>query len=154
MEFVMSVVFAFLHHLAAFTLVAALAVELVLMRGELTQKSAHQLQRADLVFGLSALSILMIGFLRLARFEKGMAYYFHSGPFMAKMTLFVLIGLLSIYPTLQFLGWSEALKQGQAPAPTPRQTSRIRTLIQAELTLLALLILCAVMMAKGVGYVG
>ena len=34
----MTAVMAFLHHVAAFTLVAALAVEFVLIRGELTAR--------------------------------------------------------------------------------------------------------------------
>ena len=40
----MIVLFAFLHHLAAFVLVAAIAVEFVLLRGELTLWSARRLQ--------------------------------------------------------------------------------------------------------------
>ena len=38
----MSTLFAFLHHLAAFTLVSAIAIEFVLLRGELTLWSARR----------------------------------------------------------------------------------------------------------------
>jgi putative membrane protein len=38
------VLFAFLRHVAAFTLVAAVALEFVLLRGELTLWSARRLQ--------------------------------------------------------------------------------------------------------------
>ena len=50
----MSTLFAFLHHLCAFTLVAALAVEFTLIRQELTLASARRLQTTDLVLGISA----------------------------------------------------------------------------------------------------
>ena len=40
----MSTLFAFLHHLCAFTLVAAVAIEFTLIRGELTLSSARRLQ--------------------------------------------------------------------------------------------------------------
>ena len=48
----MTSLFAFLHHLAAFTLVAALAVEFVLLRGELTLARARQILSADRIYGI------------------------------------------------------------------------------------------------------
>lgn len=150
----MNAIIAFLHHLAAFTLVAALAAEFVLLRGELAASNARRLQQADMVFGASAGTILVIGLLRVAYFEKGAAYYFHSGPFIAKMSLFALIGLLSVYPTVQFLRWGKAFKRGASPAVAGVTMQRIRTVIQVELALLLPLILCAALMAKGIGYSG
>jgi len=47
----MSTLFAFLHHLAAFTLVSALAVEFVLIRQELTLANARKLPIVDAVLG-------------------------------------------------------------------------------------------------------
>jgi len=41
--------FAFLHRIAAFTLVAAVVVEFALIRDELTVENARKVQRADLV---------------------------------------------------------------------------------------------------------
>jgi len=69
---------AFLHHVAAFALVAALAVEFVLIRGELTVATARRLARADMILGISAGVLLAVGLLRVFYFEKGAAYYFHS----------------------------------------------------------------------------
>ncbi|HEX9275848.1 MAG TPA: DUF2214 family protein [Casimicrobiaceae bacterium] len=45
--------FAFLHHVAAFTLTAALAIEFVLIKGALSVESARRLQLTDMVFGAS-----------------------------------------------------------------------------------------------------
>jgi putative membrane protein len=111
----MPALFAILHHLAAFTLVAALAVEFVLIRGELTLASARKLMAADMIFGISAGILLVVGFGRVFHFEKGATYYLHTWTFLAKFGLFVLIGLLSIIPTLAFLSWRGAVKQGQVP---------------------------------------
>ncbi len=74
----MSTLFAFLHHLCAFTLVSAVAIELALIRGELTLSSARRLQATDMVFGIAAGALLFVGLLRVVYFEKGPAYYFHS----------------------------------------------------------------------------
>jgi len=150
----MPAVFAFLHHLAAFTLGAALAIEFVLIRSELTLANARTLLRVDAVFGLAAGVILVVGFLRVFYFEKGAAYYFHSVPFIAKLSLFATIGLLSIYPTRQFLSWRPALRQGVPPGVEPGRLHTLRRIIHGELALGVVLILCAALMARGIGYVG
>ena len=76
----MSTLFAFLHHLAAFTLVAALALELVLIRQELSRATALRLLAIDGMLGVSAVVLLIVGLTRVFYFEKGAAYYFRATP--------------------------------------------------------------------------
>ena len=149
-----SALFAFLHHAAAFLLVAVVVVELVLMRGEITVATARTLLRMDSVYGLCAVVLLIVGFIRVFYTEKGAAYYFHSGSFLAKLALFIVVGLLSILPTVQFLGWRKALKAGQAPVVDDAARRRVRMIIHTELTLLFLIMLCAALMARGIGFIG
>ena len=61
----MTALFAFLHHLCAFTLVSAVAIEFTLIRGELTLSSARRLQVTDMVLGIVAGALLVIGLLRV-----------------------------------------------------------------------------------------
>jgi putative membrane protein len=150
----MPALFAFLHHVAAFVLFATLVLEKVLLGGELTLQSARKIQRADMAFGIAAGAILVIGFLRVYYFEKGAEYYYHSAPFIAKMSLFVIVGLLSIYPTIVFLKWGKSLKQGQVPELEPGTRRTLRTLIHLELTGVVLILLAAALMARGIGYFG
>ena len=150
----MSSLFAFVHHFAAFALVSALVVQFVLIKSELTMYRARQLQLADLALGASASTILLIGFLRVFYFEKGASYYFHSVPFIAKVTLFVIVFLLSIYPTVEFLSWRKHLRQGRAPVVPERKLRSLRAVIRWELIAAALIILCAALMARGVEYFG
>ena len=149
-----SALFAFLHHAAAFALVAVIMVELVLMRGELTLASARTLLRMDSVYGLCAVVLLIVGFIRVFRMEKGADYYFHSAPFIAKLALFVVVGLLSILPTVQFLGWRKAVKEGRVPALDEGKRRQIRRVIHIELALLFVIMLCAALMARGIGFIG
>jgi len=142
---------AFLHHVAAFALVAAIAVEFVLIRDELTVRTARRLQVADTILGISAGVVLVVGLLRVFYFEKGADYYFHSVPFIAKLSLFVIVALLSIYPTVVFLSWRNAVKAGQLPAIDLSKLRRIRSLIHLELMGVVLIILCAALMARGIG---
>ena len=146
----MSWLFAFVHHVAAFALVAALTAEFVVLRGDLTVQRARQVLAADLAFGVSASAILVVGFLRVFYFEKGASYYFHSVPFILKLTLFAIVGLLSIYPTVEFLSWRKQVKEGRAPVISERKLRSVRAVIHWELIAIALLILCAALMARGV----
>jgi putative membrane protein len=129
-------------------------MELVLIKGALTQWSARKILRCDLIYGMAAMVLVVVGILRVVYFEKGAAYYLHSIPFIVKMSSFALVGLLSIYPTMQFMKWRAPLKRGETPVLDPTLQKSIARVIHFELTVLAIVILCAALMAKGVGYFG
>ena len=146
-----TITLAFLHHLAFVVVFATLMVELVVLRNDLTVASARSVVRMDMVYGIAATVVLVVGLLRVFYTEKGAAYYFASGTFLAKLALFIIVGLLSIYPTLKFLGWRSALRDQRVPALDAATRKRVRMLIHIELTLLAAMLLLAVMMARGIG---
>lgn len=150
----MSAVVAFFHHIAFVAIMLSLTIEMVLLKQPMTLDNARKILRFDAIYGMSAGLILLLGALRVMYFEKGAAYYLHSGPFHAKMSLFILVGLISIYPTMVFLKWRQSLKRGIAPDLDHKLSRRLRILIHVELALLALIILNAALMAKGVGYFG
>lgn len=145
----MSTFFAFLHHLCAFTLVSAVAIEFTLLRQELTLASARRLLGTDLVLGIAAGLLLVIGLLRVFFFEKGAAYYWHSHAFHLKFGLFVIVGLLSIIPTREFLSWRGAIRAGQAPVMDAARRRRITMVIHIELAAIVIILLCAAIMARG-----
>jgi len=147
----MSPLFAFLHHRSAFALVAALAVEFALVRDDLTLGSARKVLIADAVYGASATILIVVGFLRVFYFEKGATYYFHTWTFIAKLSLFIIIGLVSIIPTIAFLSWRKAVKQGQVPSVDAQRMRSLRSIIHLELAGVVLILLMAALMAKGVG---
>lgn len=149
----MSSLFAFLHHIAAFVLVAAVTIELVLLRETLSLSIARTLRAADMIFGIAAGIVLAAGFIRVFYLEKGASYYFSNIPFMIKLTLFILIGILSIFPTLEFLSWKRALAAGQVPVLGTAKLKRLKLTIHLELVMATALILCAALMARGVGSV-
>jgi len=143
---------AFLHHLAAFTLVAALAVEVALFKPPLTVVQARRLQRTDLIFGVAAVVVLVVGMLRVAFFEKGPGYYWRDAFFLIKLGAFILAALISIYPTVTFLSWSKALKAGVAPEVGEARTRSVRMCMMLELTAIVVILGCAALMARGFGY--
>jgi putative membrane protein len=147
----LAALFAFLHHLSAFLLFAALMLELVLLRGALTAENARKVVMADMIYGISAGVLLVVGLGRAFHFEKGAYYYFHNWAFHTKLTLFVLVGLLSIIPTREILRWRPALKAGQVPTVAPEKLKRMRSVIHYELIGVVLIMLMAALMAKGIG---
>jgi len=145
---------AFLHHLAAFTVVAALAVEVALFKPPLSLQQARRLQVTDNIFGAAAGAVLVIGLLRVWYFEKGAHYYWHDWFFLGKLTAFFLAALISIYPTILFVSWSKSLKAGVVPEVSAEQVRRTRLCMMLELTAIVVILLCAPLMARGLGYFG
>ena len=145
----MSTLFAFLHHVSAFALVSALAIEFALIRQELTLASARRLQVTDMVLGIAAGALLVIGLLRVFFFEKGAEYYWHSHAFLTKFTLFIVVGLLSIIPTVEFLSWRKAVSAGQVPVVEAKKLRLVTMVIHGELASIVIILLCAAIMARG-----
>ena len=147
-----SALMAFLHHLAAFSTVAALAVEVATFRPPLSVAQARRLQRTDNIYGLAAIAVLIIGGLRVAYFEKPAVYYLHDLYFIAKLSAFLIAALISIYPTIVFLSWNAALRAGAVPEVSAERTRRVRLCLMLELTLIVVILACAALMARGFGY--
>ena len=158
----MSALVAFIHHLAAFTLVAALVLEKVSLRdvaagiggGTVDAANARKLMRTDMIFGMSAGILLAAGLLRVFVFEKGTGYYFHSVPFIVKASLFVIVGLVSIIPTVEFIKWGKALKSGRPVQADSQKIASLQKIVQLEIAGVVVIVLCAALMAKGIGVVG
>lgn len=154
----MSTLFAFFHHLCAFTVVSAIAVEFILLgqvtsqaQGEhsLTVPVARRLIVTDTVLGIAAGLLLVVGLLRVFYFEKGADYYFHSHAFTAKLSVFIAVALLSIVPTLEFLSWRKAVKAGQTPQVSAQKLRFVKKIIHGEIIAVVIILLCAAVMARG-----
>jgi len=143
---------AFFHFFAFFALTAALVMQLALISESISVDTARRIQRADRVYGITAILILMFGFLRVIYFEKGTEYYFNNTFFMLKIGLFIGIGLLSIYPTICYLRWNSDLTKDIAPQLSIQALKMIRNIIHTELVVILGILLCASLMAKGFGY--
>src|SRR5512139_2016081 len=140
---------AFLHHLLAFTLVGCVVYEFIAYRRGLTIEEARRIQRADLLYGISAGLLLIVGLLRVFYFEKGSAYYGNNPFFWLKMDAFLVVGLLSIDPTIRYLRWNKTLKEGRLPEIPEREYKRTRLILSLEVVGLAVILFGAAMMARG-----
>jgi putative membrane protein len=146
-----SAIMAFLHHLAAFTLVGTLIYEHTAFRKDITFAEARRLQRMDLVYGISAGVVLIVGLLRVFYFEKGAPFYAQNLFFWTKMAGFALVALLSIYPTIRFISWNKFFAKNQVPVISDQDAARIKLILRLELVAIVVILLSAAMMARGVG---
>jgi putative membrane protein len=142
---------ASLHHIAAFTLTACLVYEFVAYRKILTVAEARNIQRVDLVYGIAAGLVLVVGFLRVYFFEKGPNYYFANHVFWTKMVLFIIVGLLSVYPTIRYIKWNPLLAENKVPEIPEKEYRNIRLLLWLEMVGLVLILFAAPLMARGIG---
>ncbi|MCY1288835.1 hypothetical protein D9M68_456840 [compost metagenome] len=146
---------AYLHFLSIFVLFALLTLEHVLFKTALTDvPRARSLIRIDIAYGATAGVVLVTGFARALWYAKGIDYYLQNWMFHAKLGLFILVGLISIFPTITFLNWRNALQAGQAPTISPGRAKAVIMTIRLELLLLVIIPLLAVLMARGYGVIG
>lgn len=142
----LDLVLAIAHHILVFSLFGVLFAELVLVRKGVDLATVGRVSRIDLMYGAVAGLIVIVGFGRAIFAAKGWAYYSHNLFFHAKVGVFVLVGLLSIPPTIAYIRWRRA-----GSAPTDAQVASVRMYLLAELALFALLPAFAAAMARGYG---
>ena len=144
---------AIAHHLIVFGIAAVLAAELALMRpAAMSPHTVRLLGRFDAAYGVLALSILAIGFGRVFHGAKGADFYLHNPSFWIKVGAFLVVGLLSVKPTLRILAWQKALKADAAFVPAQDEITALRKRMLAEIHVFALIPIAAAAMARGVGY--
>jgi putative membrane protein len=149
---ILDALLAYLHYTAILILASALGAEALLLRAQAGAATLRSLARADILYGVSSGIVVLTGLLRLFFGAKGATFYTGNPVFWTKVGLFIVVGLLSLPPTLKFIRWRRSLDADPAFAPAPGELSAVRRLVFIELHLLALIPLAAVFMARGLGF--
>lgn len=142
---------SWLHFVLAFILVGSIVAEAFALRLPVDGRVARLLLRIDLFYGVSAFLIILAGISRVVWGAKGWTYYQAEPFFWAKMATFAAIGLLSIGPTRAFMRWAKQAKTDADFAIPEAEAKRVRGVVVVETALVALLLLFAALMARGVG---
>jgi putative membrane protein len=144
-------ILAYLHLLAILTMVVFIASEAALCRVEwLNAAVVERLAKVDMVYGIAAIAVLATGVARTWWGIKGTAWYWTNPLLHVKLTLFIIVGVISIFPTLTYFRWRKALRSsGSLPAEAEIRKTRKLVMIQAHL--IALIPLVAVFLARGFG---
>jgi putative membrane protein len=144
-------ILAIAHHLAVFTLVAVFSVEFALIRPGLAGPGIKQLGRIDGAYGTAAGVVVIVGIIRVIFGASGWEYYVGNQMFWGKMAAFLLMGILSVPPTLAIRRWSKALEQSASYAPPIAEIARNRRFIHLQAGFLLFVPIFAAAMARGYG---
>lgn len=139
------------HYGAVFFLISMLAAEFFVLRGPLGAEGVKQLAMADRGYGAAAVLVIAAGLSRVFFGLKDESYYFHLHTFWTKMGIFVLVGIVSIWPTIRILAWRRASKANATFVPPPGEVKALRRLVIVQAFLIVLIIVNATLMARGIG---
>jgi putative membrane protein len=139
------------HHLLVLLIAGLLATELVMVLRGLSGAAIVILSRIDLGFGVSAGLLLVVGFLRVFLGAKPEAYYLENPVFWAKIGTFVIVGFLSIVPTIRFIRWVQPARADRSFQPPPEELRTVKRFILLEGGIFLLIPVLAAAMARGYG---
>ena len=129
----------------------ALLFERISVKSDPSRIEAIKMVIADLIYGVAGIALLVSGILRVKYFGQGADFYTHNPVFWIKIILFILVGLISLYPTVTYILWAVPLSKGKLPEVSDKLVSRLKLLINIELIGFAFIPLVATLMARGVG---
>ena len=140
------IIIRYIHFTGILILFASLLAEHLLLKPEMSTAEIRRIAGIDSIYGLSALVVLATGLLQWFAVGKPSDFYTSNPVFLTKLSIFILAGLLSIYPTLVYAKYRRR-KQGIIEIP-----AYVITLVRTQLVLILALPLLAILMARGYGY--
>ncbi|WP_027996353.1 DUF2214 family protein [Simplicispira psychrophila] len=140
---------ASLHLVAILALVTFMSSQAALCRIEwMNAAVVERLVRLDVIYQTTAAVLLASGLVRIFWGIKGASWYLTQPMLHLKITLFVVMVLLSIAPTLAFRRWRRALHVSGA-LPAAAEVRRARRLIMVQSHILPVVAVIAVFWARG-----
>ncbi|MBM3176970.1 MAG: DUF2214 family protein [Bacteroidetes bacterium] len=140
--------FRYLHFLSLLILAGSLFTEAFLIKSKNLRSEISLLAKVDLIYGISSITLLAAGLtLWFGNVGKPSIYYSNNWIFLTKIGLVMLLGLLSIQPTIFFI--KNRKGNPDEILIVPKLT---RWLINAEVALLSIIPLLAGLMSRGHGF--
>lgn len=137
----------YVHFACIFFIVAAVGAEYILIKDAMTRKEIRRLALIDSIYGINALILLAAGFSLWLWVGKPAEFYSKNFLFHIKLSLYIVLALLSIYPSVFFLRQRKGDQNEMVNIPP-----KIKILLRLELLILFTLPLLAGLVAKGIGY--
>lgn len=137
----------YLHFIGIFVWVSTLVSEWLLVAKQLPRATIKRLLRIDRVYGVAAIIVVGTGLLQWFVVGKPAEFYTSNGIFHAKVGLAVVVGVLSVYPSLFFFRSSK----GEDQTELIEVPNRVGQLINWQLALILVIPFLATLMAAGVG---
>lgn len=142
----LEVLVKYIHFICIFGIVGALVGEHLLIKPMMTRAEIKRMSMVDAVYGICAVLLLAAGFTLWFAVGKPAEFYSNNWIFHTKIGLFVIVGLLSIAPTIFF----NKNRKGNLDE-TIKVPKRIVMFIRMQLLLIFIMPLLATLMARGIG---
>lgn len=136
----------YLHFISIFAIVSAIVAQHLLLKEQMSRKEILRLARLDTIYGIAAIVLLIAGMTLWFGVGKPAEFYSKNWVFHLKLGLYLVLGLLSIYPSLFF----RRNKQGEDLEELVNIPPRIKMMIRLELVILLIMPFLAGIMAKGI----
>ena len=146
-----SALVAYVHYLGIILCFGSLLFERLTLKVDLNRNQVISMIIADVIYGLAGVAILVTGILRVKYFGQGGDFYTGNPVFWIKVSLYILVGLLSLYPTATYILWAIPLSKNKLPKISENLVMRFRLIITTELVGFATIPFFATLMARGVG---
>ena len=146
-----SAIVAYVHYLGIILCFGSLLFERLTLKVDLNRNETISMIIADVVYGLAGVAILITGILRVRYFGQGGDFYTSNPIFWIKVSLYILVGLLSLYPTITYILWSIPLSKNKLPQISEDLVKRFKFIITTELVGFATIPFFATLMARGIG---
>ena len=142
---------AIAHHLLIFALLGVLVMEMMIVRPQMLPAAVLRVGRLDLIYGVLAGLVLIVGFGRVFFGIKGSAFYLGNPVFWAKIAAFAALGLLSIPPTMRIIAWRRQAEGHPGFVPAAGEVQNVKRFMHLEGFVFILIPVFAAMMARGYG---
>ena len=148
---VSSALVAYVHYLGIILCFGSLLYERLILKPNLNKNETISMIIADAIYGIAGLALLITGILRVKYFGQGSDFYTSNPIFWVKITLYAIIGLLSLYPTITYVLWAIPLSKNKLPLIPEKLVRRFKFIITTELIGFATIPFFATLMARGIG---
>ena len=148
-----SALVAYVHYLGIILCFGALTYERIILKINLSKNEFISIILADVVYGIAGLAILITGILRVKYFGQGGEFYTSNPIFWIKVSLYIFIGLLSLYPTVTYVLWAIPLSKNKLPIISENLLKRFKLIIMSELVGFVVIPFFATLMSRGIGLV-
>ena len=149
----MSALVAYVHYLGIILCCGALIFERIILKINLSKNETISIIIADVIYGVAGLAILITGILRVKYYGQGGEFYTTNPIFWFKVSLYILIGLISLYPTTTYILWAIPLSKNKLPVISEDLVRRFKLIIMTELVGFAVIPFFATLMSRGIGLV-
>ena len=124
--------------------------EVMLYRQEMERTAFSLLSRIDGWYGSIAGLVVASGISRVIWGVKGAAFYLHNPVFWTKISLFLIVALLSIPPTIHYIRLRKAQPGAGSVSVDSATYQTMRRLLTAQVVILLIIPLFAALMARGI----